>query len=160
MPSSSDTRQVAHSAPAMFDLVADMEAYPDFVPLCEALAVRDRQPQGASTVLLADMTVAYKMFRQTMTTRVVLDPEECTVTANYLDGPFHHLESRWSFEEVGEGQCKVHFFIDYEFKSPLLASLMGAAFSAAFAKFSDAFAARADEIYGGGDANLARINPG
>lgn len=133
----------------MFRLVADVEKYPQFVPLCQDLHVRGRkQLDGGRTVLVADMTVAYKLFKETFTSRVELRPEDQTILVEYLDGPFKHLENTWTFEAAGDGACNVGFFISYEFKSRTLGSLMGVMFDKAFRKFSSAFEARADEVYG------------
>ncbi|MBV6658968.1 MAG: type II toxin-antitoxin system RatA family toxin [Devosiaceae bacterium] len=149
MPHFTTRHQVAHSADDMFALVADVRAYPEFVPLCQALRVRGESPlPDGRSVIVADMTVAYKMFRETFTSRVELDPESRTILVTYLDGPFKKMENRWRFEELSEKACVVEFFIDYEFRSRTLASLMGAMFDKAFRKFSTAFEARADALYG------------
>ncbi|WP_421983124.1 type II toxin-antitoxin system RatA family toxin [Roseibium sp.] len=149
MPSFSSTHKVNHKADDMFRLVADVEKYPQFVPLCQDLHVRGRkQLDGGRTVLVADMTVAYKLFKETFTSRVELRPDDQVILVEYLDGPFKHLENKWTFEEAGEGACNVGFFITYEFKSRTLGSLMGVMFDKAFRKFSSAFEARADDVYG------------
>ncbi len=132
----------------MFALVADIEAYPQFVPLCERLTVRGRHQEGDREVLVADMTVGYKAIRETFTTRVVLDRAGDTIRAEYLDGPFRHLHNVWTFRPDGERACVVGFAIDYEFKSRVLAALMGGVFDRAFRKFSTAFEQRADRVYG------------
>jgi len=149
MPKFETTRRVAHPADAMFDLVADVEAYPRFLPLCQALVVRGRQQQPDGTeILVADMTVAYKVFRETFTSRVVLDRSNRRILVTYLDGPFRSLENRWTFRPLGERESEVGFYISYEFKSRTLGALMGAVFDQAFRRFADAFEARADEVYG------------
>ena len=149
MPQFSTKRRVRHSASDMFDLVADMEKYPAFVPLCSALKVRSRtdKDEGVS-VVIAEMTVAYKVIRQSFTTRDTLDRPNLKILIEYLDGPFSRLQNRWTFRPTGEKTCEVEFFIDYEFRSRTLAMLMGAMFDTAFHKFSAAFEKRADEIYG------------
>jgi coenzyme Q-binding protein COQ10 len=149
MPSFSSDHKVNHKAEEMFRLVADVERYPEFVPLCQDLQVRGRKElDGGRTVLVADMTVAYKLFKETFTSRVELRPQERTILVEYLDGPFKHLENRWTFEDAGEGTCTVGFYISYEFRSKTLGSLMGVMFEKAFRKFSSAFEARADQVYG------------
>ncbi|GGE45414.1 ubiquinone-binding protein [Agaricicola taiwanensis] len=148
MPSFRTTRRVNHSAANMFDLVADVEKYPQFVPLCESLRVRRREERNGLPSLVADMTVAYTVFRETFTSRVALDRPNLSILVNYIDGPFRHLENRWLFKPTEEGGCEITFSIDYEFRSRALALLMGAAFEKAFRKFSAAFEARADAIYG------------
>jgi coenzyme Q-binding protein COQ10 len=132
----------------MFALVADIEAYPQFVPLCERLTVRRRSQDETREVLVADMTVGYKAIRETFTTRVTLDRIAGTITADYLDGPFRHLHNVWTFRPDGAQASVVEFFIDYEFKSRVLSALMGSVFDRAFRKFSTAFEERADRVYG------------
>ncbi len=148
MPKFATERRVAHSAADMFALVADVAAYPQFVPLCERLTVRARSREGEREVLVADMTVGYKAIRETFTTRVTLDCGAMTIRAEYLDGPFRHLDGHWTFAAAREGGCHIGFAIDYEFKSRVLAALMGAVFDRAFRKFAEAFEQRADAVYG------------
>ena len=149
MPSFSTTRRVGHSAANMFELVADAEKYPQFVPLCEALRIRGRQEVGEGReVLVADMTVSFKLVRETFTSRVLLDRPGATIRVAYLDGPFEHLDNVWTFVECGAGACDVGFAIDYAFKSRMLSALMGSMFDRAFRKFAEAFEARADAVYG------------
>jgi coenzyme Q-binding protein COQ10 len=133
----------------MFDLVADVAAYPQFLPLCEALTVKSRDQQGSETVLIASMAVGYKAIRESFTTRVTLQPERRQILVEYLDGPFRRLENRWSFVPSTAGST-VDFYIDYEFRSAMLGLLMGALFDRAFRKFAEAFEARAGVVYGTG----------
>ncbi len=149
MPRFSNRRRVLHRADQMFDLVADVERYPEFVPLCQALKVRQRKqnPDGTETVI-ADMTVSFKLVKETFASEVTLDREHLKILVRYLKGPFSNLENRWTFEPKGEEVCDVGFFIAYEFKSKMLATLMGAMFDAAFGRFSAAFEKRADMVYG------------
>ena len=132
----------------MFELVADVEKYPQFVPLCSALAVKSRTEKNGTSILVADMTVAYKIVRETFTSRVTLDRPNLKILVEYLSGPFKRMQNRWTFHPIGEEACDVEFFIDYEFRSRALAVLMGAMFDAAFRRFATAFEQRADEIYG------------
>jgi coenzyme Q-binding protein COQ10 len=119
------------------------------VPLCSALKVKSRADKGAGvSVVIAEMTVAYKVIRQTFTTRDTLDRPNLKILIEYLDGPFSRLQNRWTFRPTAENACEVEFFIDYEFKSRTLAMLMGAMFDTAFHKFSAAFEKRADAVYG------------
>jgi len=149
MPQFSTTRRVRHSAADMFDLVADVERYPKFVPLCRSLEVRNRTTDGEGRdVIVADMTVAYKLVRETFTSRVTLERPKLEILVEYLEGPFQKMNNRWSFRASGERACDVEFFITYEFRSRTLAVLMGAVFDAAFRRFAAAFERRADEIYG------------
>ena len=149
MPMFNSTRRVRHSPEQMFALVADVEKYPQFLPLCEGLTVRRRTPrEGGGEVLLADMSVGYKAIRETFTSRVTLDPENLKILVEYVDGPFRYLENRWTFK-LHETGCEIGFFISYEFASRMLGLLMGAMFDKAFRKFSEAFELRADLVYGG-----------
>ncbi len=148
MPKYASERSVAHGAEEMFALVADIEAYPKFVPLCRALHIRGRTSENGKEILVADMTVAYGPVRETFTTRVTLDRPALVITAVYLNGPFRHLDSRWSFDPSGEQSCIVRFTIDYEFRSRSLALLMGSMFDTAFRKFATAFETRANAVYG------------
>jgi coenzyme Q-binding protein COQ10 len=149
MPSFSTKRRVNHDAAQMFDLVADVEKYPQFVPLCSKLRVKSRTAKAEGVeVVVAEMTAAYKLVRETFTSRVTLDRANLTILVEYLDGPFSRMENRWLFHPTGERSCEVEFFIDYEFKSRLLAMLMGAMFETAFRRFAQAFEKRADQIYG------------
>jgi coenzyme Q-binding protein COQ10 len=149
MPRFSTKRRVRHSASAMFDLVADVERYPDFVPLCEALRVRERTADdGGRQVIIADMTVAYKFIRESFTSRVTLDRGKLTILVEYLEGPFRRMNNHWSFHPLDGGTCEVEFFLAYEFRSRTLGLLMGSVFDAAFRRFAVAFERRADEVYG------------
>jgi coenzyme Q-binding protein COQ10 len=157
MPSFRTTRRVKHTPEQMYDLVADVEKYPLFLPLCEALKVRSRAPgEGARETLIADMAVGYKAIRETFTSKVTLDRAALKIAVAYLDGPFRALDNLWSFRPDGEG-CLVEFFITYEFKSRMLGMLMGAMFDRAFRKFAEAFERRADVVYG--RVGLPRLQP-
>jgi coenzyme Q-binding protein COQ10 len=148
MPELSTTRRVRHAASEMFDLVADVERYPEFVPLCQSLTVRKRLKEDGKDVIVADMTVAYKLLRQTFTSRVTLDRPNLQIVVEYLEGPFRRLNNRWNFRSVGNSMCDVDFFIAYEFRSRAFGALMGAVFDAAFRRFATAFERRADRVYG------------
>lgn len=147
MPHFETRRLVKHSPDRMYALVADVEKYPEFLPLCEGLTVRSRKERDGKSLLVADMTVGYKAIRETFTTQVLLKPEEHAIDVKYLDGPFKYLDNRWRFEPAPDGCCSVYFFIDYEFKSRLLGAVMGSMFDRAFRMFAEAFEARADRIY-------------
>jgi coenzyme Q-binding protein COQ10 len=148
MPSFRTTRQVRHTPQAMFDLVADVEKYPEFLPLCEGLKVRRRAESGEGVeTLVAEMKVGYKKIHETFTSRVTLDRTRLRILVEYVDGPFSYLENRWSFRPAGGG-CEIEFYIAYEFRSFALGLLMGAMFDKAFRTFVQAFEERADQIYG------------
>jgi coenzyme Q-binding protein COQ10 len=149
MPKFNSRRRVNHSASQMFDLVADVERYPEFVPLCRSLKIRRRAPRADGTeIVIADMTVSFKLVRENFTSRVTLDRPNLKILVEYLQGPFSNLENRWTFEPKSDVACEVGFYIAYEFKNRMLAMLMGTMFDAAFQRFAAAFEKRADMIYG------------
>lgn len=149
MPSFRIARHIRHSPRQMYDLVADIERYPEFLPLCESLRVLRRQEGANGTrIAVAEMGVGYKAIRERFTTRVTFDEAALRITAEYIDGPFRHLENRWAFKPAADGGCEVDFYITYEFKSFALGLLMGKMFDKAFRKFTDAFESRADHVYG------------
>jgi coenzyme Q-binding protein COQ10 len=150
MSSFRTTRRVPFTPRQMFDLVADVERYPEFMPLCEALIVKQRAREGEKDILVANMTVGYGAIRETFTSRVSLDAAALGVQADSVDGvtagPFRRLENRWSFKPV-VGGCEVDFFISYEFKSALLQVLVGGLFDRAFRRYVEAFEGRARAVY-------------
>lgn len=148
MPSFDTTRRVQHSASQMFDLVADVEAYPKFLPLCTGLRVLKRSQEGDAEVLVAEMQVGYKAIRETFTTRVTCNRADKTILVEYINGPFRYLKNVWAFKEAAGGRCEVVFHIAYEFKSRMLGMLMGGMFDQAFRRFADAFEKRAVQVYG------------
>ena len=162
MPQFSTRRRARHSAADMFDLVADIERYPEFVPLCRSLRVLRRTKEDGRDIVVAEMTIAYKLIRETFTSRVTIERDRLKILVEYLDGPFSRMENRWQFHPVeGNGQveacdveaceveaCEVEFFIAYEFRSRAFGLLMGALFDAAFRRFAAAFERRADEVFG------------
>jgi coenzyme Q-binding protein COQ10 len=148
MPQFSTKHRARHAASDMFDLVADVERYPEFVPFCRALKVRTRIPEpGGVEVVVANMTIAYKFVHETFTSRVTLDRPNLQILVEYLEGPFSRLENRWTFHATGECTCEVEFFISYEFKSRTFGLLMGSMFDLVFRRMAAAFERRADVIY-------------
>jgi coenzyme Q-binding protein COQ10 len=156
MPQFSTRRRLKHSAAEMFDLVADIERYPEFVPLCRTMRVIRRTQFIDREIVVAEMTVAYKLIRESFTSRVTLDRADQTILVEYLNGPFSRMENRWTFRPVDEragddaaqASCAVEFFISYEFRSRALGLLMGAMFDTAFRRFASAFERRADAVFG------------
>ncbi|GLK68231.1 type II toxin-antitoxin system RatA family toxin [Hansschlegelia plantiphila] len=148
MPSFRTTRRVPHTADQMFDLVADVEKYPLFLPLCEALRIKRREERNQLPALVADMTIAYKIFRETFSSRVTLDRDAQKILVEYLDGPFSHLENRWTFRPLEAGGCEVQFFIEWELRSRTLSMLVGSVFERVFRRYAEAFERRADDVYG------------
>jgi coenzyme Q-binding protein COQ10 len=165
MPSFATRRNVPFTPEQMFNLVADVEKYPGFLPLCESLEVTDRRTDGEGRpVLVANMTCGYKAIRESFVSRVTLDREQHHIIVEYVDGPFRHLRNDWVFARR-EGGCQIKFDIVYEFKSMMLGLLVGALFDKAFRKFAAAFEQRAHVIYGrqaredGGDGAVAITDP-
>jgi coenzyme Q-binding protein COQ10 len=111
MPSFRTTRRVRHTPVQMFQLVADVEKYPEFLPLCEGLRVRRRAQSGdGAETLVAEMSVGYKAIRETFTTRVTLEEPRLRILVEYVEGPFSYLENRWTFKPDPLG-CAVEFYI-------------------------------------------------
>ena len=150
MPSFQTKRPVPYGPQAMLDLVADVEKYPQFLPLCESLKVlaRNTDESGVETIV-ARMGVGYGPIWESFTSRILIDKRIHRIDVSHLDGPFSRLENRWQFQPSRSG-CDVEFSIDYEFRSTLLAVLMGSMFEQAFRKFSQSFEERAAKIYGHG----------
>ncbi len=157
MPSFEMTRRVPFSAKEMFAVVADVEHYPEFLPLCEGLVVRSREAQGRDDVLIATMTVGYRAIRKSFTSRVTLRPAESEIVVAYLDGPFTYLDNRWRFRDVASGS-EIDFFIDYAFASRILGLVMGAVFDKAVRRYTQAFEERARAVYGASAGNA--VPPG
>jgi coenzyme Q-binding protein COQ10 len=148
LPSFRSARLVRHTPEQMFDLVADCDKYPEFLPFCIGMKTRSRgQDAQGNDILLAEMTVGYKAIRESFSTRNILDRKAVKITVEYVDGPFSRLRNIWSFAPDPAG-CQVEFYIDYEFRSRLLGVLMGSMFDAVFRTFVGAFEARANKIYG------------
>jgi len=147
LPTFETTRRVPFTAEEMFAVVADVERYPQFVPLCEGLTVTAREPGSTHTTLTAIMTVGYRAISERFTSRVTLRPERREIDVAKIDGPFSRLSNRWRFRDV-PGGCEVHFYIDYDFSSRMLSMLMGAVFDKAVRKYTNAFEARARLLYG------------
>lgn len=147
MPFFQSTRRVRHTAAAMFDLVADVERYPEFLPYCTGLKVLRRSvaPDGRP-VLVAQMTVGYGPVSESFASRVTLDQDKLRIQVQYVDGPFRHLDNRWTFRDCGEGASDVEFSIDYAFKSRAFEMLAGSVFDRLFRKMAEAFEVRAEAL--------------
>lgn len=139
---------VAHSADDMYALVANVEDYPQFLPLCEALTIKRREQIEDKQVLIATMQVGYKLIRESFTTKVALDPTQRVIFVEYLDGPFSHLENRWQFIPRSDGGSDIDFYIAYSFRSRLFERVVGGLFDKAVQKYTTAFEERADKVYG------------
>ena len=141
-------RRIHHSADQMFDLVADVEHYHEFVPLCVRHAILSRETGAETEILMTDMTVACGIYRQSFTSRVTLDRAHGCILVESTDGPLRRLQTRWTFHSQSDDSCDVGFYLHYELASRTLALLMGAVFDTAFGRFVEAFERRADIVYG------------
>lgn len=147
MPSFRTVRHVPFTPREMFEVVADVERYPEFLPLVEGLTVLKRKESGGAVELTATMTVGYKAITERFTTRVLLTPDAGEIRVSHVEGPFSHLENDWRFVAAEDG-CDVHFAIDYAFRSTMLSLLVGAAFEKAVKSYTEAFEERARVLYG------------
>ena len=147
MPKQSDQRTLPYTPQQMYDLVADVENYPKFLPWTAAARIRSREDMGDHEVVLADLIVSFKVFREQFGSRVTLWPRTKTIDTEYIEGPFKYLNSRWEFEEVPEG-CLVKFHVDFEFKNRVLQGAAGMFFNQAMQTIVRAFERRAKELYG------------
>ena len=148
MPRFDTTRQVPFSPEQMFALVADVQKYPEFLPMCRALSVRSRRDHEGTTLLVADMTVGYRAITETFTSQVHLKPASLEIDVKYIDGPFRYLTNEWRFDRAGENHTLIRFHIDYEFRSRMLGAMVGTMFDRAFRLFAESFEKRARQIYG------------
>ena len=148
MPIHSETRRLPHSARQMYDLVADVGAYPQFLPWCAAARIRQVVPQGAAEVMEADLVISFKLFRERFGSRVTLWAQDLRIDTEYLDGPFRYLKSQWRFADLPGGGCEVSFFVDFEFRNIVLQKVIGVVFDEAMRRIVRAFEARAVDLYG------------
>lgn len=130
----------------MFDLVADINSYPEFLPWCAAARVRSRAPNDSGEVIEADLVISFKVFREKFGSRVTLLPDQNRIETEYLDGPFKYLKSYWVFEDAGD-DCEVEFFVDFEFKNAILQKIIGVVFNEAMNRIVHAFEMRARQLY-------------
>ena len=147
MPSHSETRTLPYTAAQMYDLVADVARYPEFLPWTAAARIRSRKEEGDHEVMLADLVVSFKVFRERFGSRVTLWPERKRIDTEYIEGPFRHLHSRWEFRDV-DGGSEVHFEVDFEFRNLILQKAAGLFFFEAMQRIVRAFEARAQQLYG------------
>ena len=146
MPSHSETRNLPYTAQQMYNLVADVAPYPQFLPWCAAARIRSRKDQGDREVIEADLVISFKVFREKFGSRVTLFPEAKTIDTEYLDGPFKFLKSNWAFVDI-EGGCDVSFFVDFEFRNAILQKIIGVVFNEAMNRIVHAFESRAHQLY-------------
>lgn len=148
MPRHDETRVLPYAAQQMYDLVADVARYPEFLPWTAAARIRTRRPIAGGEVLEADLVISFKVFRERFGSRVTLYPAEGRIETEYLDGPFRHLKSTWGFRDLPEGGCEVRFFVDFEFRNAILQRLIGIVFHDAMLRVVRAFERRAAALYG------------
>lgn len=142
MPTHAETRVLPYSPAQMFDLVADVERYPQFLPWCIASRIREREPG----MLVADLVIGFKMVREKFTSRVYLQrPDDIRV--EYIEGPLRYLNNRWIFNEHPDG-VEIDFSVDFEFRSRVLQRLIGSLFNQAYRRMVNAFEQRAHDLYG------------
>lgn len=146
MPTHSETRTLPYTAAQMYDLVADVAAYPQFLPWCAAARVRSAVPQGRTQVMEADLVISFKVFRERFTSRVVLIPDNHRIETDYLDGPFKYMKSHWQFQDV-PGGVDVSFHVDFAFRNIVLQKLIGVVFNEAMQRIVRAFEDRAKGLY-------------
>lgn len=150
MPSHSETRHLPYTAQQMYDLVADVESYPKFLPWTAAARVRSVTPQSdGSRIMEADLVISFKVFRERFASRVVLHDDIRKIDTEYLDGPFKHMISHWQFTDRDDG-CDVAFDVDFSFRNRLLQSAAELFFYEAMKRIVRAFEDRAKELYGDG----------
>lgn len=145
MPTHAERRVLPYSPQQLFDLVAGIESYPEFLPWCVGARIRKRE----GNVLLADMIIGFKMFRERFTSRVVLDPPG-RIDVSYTEGPFRHLTNHWLFLPHGDGETLIDFYVDFEFRSRVLKAAIGVLFNEAVRRMIGAFESRAAALYGAG----------
>lgn len=137
-----------YSAQEMFDLIADVPAYPEFLPWCSGARVRSRRHSGDAEIVDADLVISFKVFRERFGSRVTLRPGNMQIDVEYLDGPFKYLNNHWKFIPVSDSVCEVDFFVDFEFKSKTLQAIIGLVFNEAMRRIVRAFEERAEALYG------------
>lgn len=148
MPTHSEKRKLPYTARQMYDLVADVARYPEFLPWTAAARIRSRTPRpDGAEVVEADLVISFKVFRERFGSRVTLWPDDMRIETEYLDGPFRYMRSNWAFRDV-EGGCEVEFFVDFEFRNAILQRVIGVVFDEAMRRVVRAFEARAQNLYG------------
>lgn len=150
MPTHAEQRILPHQPQQLFDLVAAVEKYPDFLPWCVGARIKEK----TDTLIMADLVIGFKMFRERFTSKVSLDPENLRIDVEYMDGPFRYLNNHWIFEPHPEG-CNIDFYVDFEFKSIILQKTIGLLFNEAVARMIGAFEHRAEELYGSSSDNTS-----
>ena len=146
MPRHHEDRFMPYAAGQMYGLVADVERYPEFLPWNSAARIRSREPCEGGEVIEADLVISFKVFRERFGSRVRLLADQGRIETEYLDGPFRHLKSVWTFQDA-PGGAHVVFDVDFEFRNALLAGVIGLVFNEAMKRVVAAFERRAGEFY-------------
>lgn len=144
MPTHAEKRPLPYTPGQLFDLVAGVEKYPEFLPWCIATRIRKRE----ENLIVADMVIGFKMFRERFTSRVRLDRAAMRIDVEYADGPFKFLANHWQFEPDGHGGTVIDFYVDFEFRSKILEKAIGVVFNEAVGRMVGAFEKRAKQLYG------------
>lgn len=147
MPTHSETRHLPYTAQQMYDLVADVAKYPEFLPWCAAARIRRSYAEGPAQVMEADLIISFKVFRERFGSRVTLFPEDKRIDTEYLDGPFKYMKSDWHFQDAEAGGSSVSFHVDFEFKNAILQGIIGVVFNEAMHRIVQAFENRAAALY-------------
>ena len=148
MPVHEEHRELPYDAQQMFDLVADVGRYPEFLPWTAAARIRARRPFPGGEVMDADLVISFKVFRERFGSRVTLWHAERAIQTEYIDGPFRYMKSHWRFTPLEGGGCKVDFSVDFEFRNAILQRLIGVVFNEAMQRIVRAFESRAADLYG------------
>ncbi len=143
MPTHAEKRVLPYSKEQLFDLVAQVERYPEFLPWCLGCRVKSRTEEQ----VVADMVGGFKVFREGFTSRVHLNRPD-RVDVAYENGPFKYLDNHWIFNDMGDGTTEIDFFVDFEFRSKILQAAIGAVFNEAVRRMISAFEGRAHDLYG------------
>jgi coenzyme Q-binding protein COQ10 len=148
LPTHHETKVLPYSAGQMYDLVADVARYPEFLPWNSAARITARHPIAEGEVMEADLVISFKVFREKFASRVTLRPAANRIDTEYLTGPFRKMKSYWQFRDRPEGGCEVEFFVDFEFRNAILQGIIGVVFNDAMQRVVRAFERRAAALHG------------
>ena len=146
MPTHSETKILKYRPDQMFDLVADVDSYPIFLPWCSAARVNSRNTIGDNEVLEADLVISFKLFREKFASKVTLIRSENRILTEYIDGPFRRMHSTWHFKGLEFGS-EVSFYVDFEMKNAVLQKIVGVVFNEAMQRVLSAFENQAEALY-------------
>ncbi len=142
MPTHAEQKILPFTPQQLYDLVADVGSYPEFLPWCVGARIKEK----TDTKVLADLVIGYKLFRERFTSKVTLDPKQPRIDVEYMDGPFKYLNNHWIFLSHPDG-CEIDFYVDFEFKSAILQKTIGLLFNEAVQRMISAFEQRAHDLY-------------